>query len=35
MRDCTNICTWFRRRGLAADIADEHALFGDLIASAF
>jgi RIO kinase 1 len=35
LRDCTNICTWFRRRGLAAEIADEHALFGDLIATAF
>jgi RIO kinase 1 len=35
MRDCTNICTWFRRRGLAAEVADEHALFGELIATAF
>jgi RIO kinase 1 len=35
MRDCNNICTWFRRRGLAAELADEHALFGDLIATAF
>ncbi len=33
MRDCTNICTWFRSKGLAA--ADEHELFGDLMAHAF
>ncbi|HET9419503.1 MAG TPA: RIO1 family regulatory kinase/ATPase [Nocardioides sp.] len=33
MRDCTNICTWFRQKGLAA--ADEHELFGDLMAHAF
>jgi RIO kinase 1 len=31
-RDCTNICTWFRARGLEVD---EHALFGALIADAF
>jgi RIO kinase 1 len=35
MRDCTNICTWFRRRGLDPEVADEHALFGDLVATAF
>jgi RIO kinase 1 len=33
MRDCTNICTWFRQKGLAR--ADEHELFGDLMAHAF
>ena len=33
MRDCTNVCTWFRSKGL--DDADEHALFGDLVAHAF
>jgi RIO kinase 1 len=32
-RDCANICAWFRARGLAA--ADEHALFGELMAHAF
>ncbi|MGA8256174.1 MAG: RIO1 family regulatory kinase/ATPase [Nocardioides sp.] len=33
LRDCTNICTWFRQKGLTD--ADEHELFGDLIAHAF
>ena len=33
MRDCTNICAWFRQKGLAA--ADEQELFGDLMAHAF
>ena len=33
MRDCTNIATWFRSKGLAE--ADEHELFGDLVARAF
>jgi RIO kinase 1 len=32
MRDCANVCTWFRARGLDAD---EHELFGDLMAHAF
>jgi len=32
MRDCANVCGWFRSRGLDAD---EHALFGELIAHAF
>ena len=32
MRDCTNICTWFRSRGIDAD---EHALFADLMTHAF
>jgi RIO kinase 1 len=32
MRDCTNVCGWFRARGLAVD---EQDLFGELIAHAF
>ena len=32
LRDCTNMATWFRARGLEAD---EHELFGHLMASAF
>lgn len=32
MRDCANVCTWFRSRGLEVD---EHALFADLVAHAF
>jgi RIO kinase 1 len=32
MRDCTNVCTWFRGKGLAVD---EHELFGELVAHAF
>lgn len=32
MRDCTNVCSWFRRRGLEVD---EQELFGDLLAQAF
>jgi RIO kinase 1 len=31
-RDCRNVCTWFRARGLDVD---EHTLFGELLASAF
>jgi RIO kinase 1 len=31
-RDCHNVCTWFARRGLDVD---EHALFADLIGSAW
>lgn len=31
-RDCTNVCTWFTRRGLAVD---PQALFDDLMARAF
>jgi RIO kinase 1 len=31
-RDCHNVCTWFVRRGLDVD---EHALFADLMASAW
>ena len=32
MRDCANVCTWFRARGLAVD---EQELFGELTAHAF
>ncbi len=35
MRDCANICAWFRARGLDPAVADEHALFADLLATAF
>jgi RIO kinase 1 len=31
-RDCRNVCSWFRARGLDVD---EHTLFGELIAQAF
>jgi RIO kinase 1 len=32
MRDCRNVCAWFRSRGLDVD---EHALFADLLAVAW
>ncbi|HET9996027.1 MAG TPA: RIO1 family regulatory kinase/ATPase [Nocardioides sp.] len=32
LRDCTNVCRWFRSRGLDVD---EHAVFGELLAHAF
>ena len=32
MRDCANVCAWFRGRGLDVD---EHDLFGDVVAHAF
>ncbi|WP_408896107.1 serine protein kinase RIO [Nocardioides sp. R1-1] len=32
LRDCTNVCTWFARRGLEVDPQD---LFGELMAQAF
>jgi RIO kinase 1 len=35
MRDCRNIATWFQARGLPDHVADEHRLFGDLVAAAF
>lgn len=35
MRDCRNVCAWFVARGLDERVADEHALFADLLASAF
>jgi RIO kinase 1 len=34
MRDCHNVCTWFAARGLDERVADEHALFAELLASA-
>ena len=35
MRDCANVCAWFRSKGLDPDVADEHALFSDVLATAF
>ena len=35
LRDCANVCAWFRSRGLDPVVADEHALFGDVLATAF
>jgi len=32
LRDCANVCAWFRARGLDVD---EHELFGDLLTHAF
>lgn len=32
LRDCANVCSWFRSRGLDVD---EHDLFGELMAHAF
>ena len=32
LRDCANICGWFRGKGLEVD---EHELFGELMAHAF
>ena len=32
LRDCTNMCAWFRARGLDVD---EQVLFGELMAHAF
>lgn len=32
LRDCRNVCSWFRSRGLAVD---EQELFGELVAHAF
>ena len=32
LRDCANMCGWFRARGLDVD---EHELFGELMAQAF
>ncbi len=32
LRDCTNVCTWFKSRGLAVD---EHELFGELLGYAW
>ena len=35
LRDCANVCAWFRGRGLDSAVADEHALLADLMGSAF
>ena len=35
LRDCANVCGWFRSKGLDAGVADEHALFSDVLATAF
>ena len=35
LRDCTNLCSWFRSKGLDPDLADEHAMFSDVLAGAF
>jgi RIO kinase 1 len=35
LRDCANVCAWFRSKGLDPEVADEQALFGDLITTAF
>ena len=35
LRDCANVCSWFRAKGLDPAVADEHALYADLLATAF
>ena len=35
LRDCANVCAWFRSKGMDPSVADEHALFGDVLATAF
>jgi len=35
LRDCANVCAWFRSKGLDPRLADEQALFSDLLATAF
>jgi RIO kinase 1 len=35
LRDCANVCAWFRSKGLDPRVADEHELFSDLLATAF
>jgi RIO kinase 1 len=35
LRDCANVCAWFRSKGLDPSVADEHALFSDVLATAF
>ncbi len=35
LRDCANVCAWFRSKGLAPELADEHRLFADVMATAF
>ncbi len=35
LRDCANVCGWFRSKGLDPAVADEHVLFSDVLATAF
>lgn len=35
LRDCANVCAWFRQAGLDPEVADENALFSDIVATAF
>ncbi len=35
LRDCANVCAWFRGRGLDPEVADGDALFADVLATAF
>jgi RIO kinase 1 len=35
LRDCANVCAWFRSKGLDPSVADEHVLFSDVLATAF
>ncbi len=35
LRDCANVCGWFRNKGLDPVVADEHALFSDVLSTAF
>jgi RIO kinase 1 len=35
LRDCANVCAWFRSKGLDPAVADEQALFSDVLATAF
>jgi len=35
LRDCANVCGWFRSKGLDPKVANEHALFSDVLATAF
>ncbi|MEO7351802.1 MAG: RIO1 family regulatory kinase/ATPase [Marmoricola sp.] len=35
LRDCANVCAWFRAKGLDPQLADEHAMFSDVLATAF
>ncbi len=35
LRDCANVCAWFRSKGLSPEVADEQTLFADLLSTAF
>jgi RIO kinase 1 len=35
LRDCASVCAWFRSKGLDPAVADENALFSDLLSTAF